>query len=237
MWLQFLTAGALAVLSMDARVAVAQSPAPAPPPQSDSSGLEQAINQRRDARLNNNGNRPQRERTDPLKRITDPANLQSPNPAIKTAAKIKADQDLAPQKIKAIKFLATVGCGCYPGVKDALLASLEDCVADVRYEAAMAFYKVAGNPCCHCEKTCCNAEVMGKLYEMAYGQDEQCCYKEASGRVRAAAEMALNACRSKVGPTTAPQGPGPTPPPVEVPGKKEVPRPSPLPRTSSRNPI
>ena len=48
------------------------------------------------------------------RRIADPANLQSDNPAIKAAAKAKAEQDLAPQKIKAIKYLATVGCAAFP---------------------------------------------------------------------------------------------------------------------------
>ncbi len=148
--------------------------------------------------------------TDPIKRIADPENLQSPNKAIRTAAEVKADQDLAPQKIKAIKYLATVGCGCYkPEVKEALLEALDDCTEAVRYEAAIAFCKAAGNPCNNCDENgCCSAVVMQKLHDIAQGQDENCCYKESSARVRAAAEMALNACRRKVGPT---QEPGTTP--------------------------
>jgi hypothetical protein len=42
---------------------------------------------------------------------------------------------------------------------------------------------------------------MAKLNELAHGQDEQGCSKEASARVRAAAENALNACRRKTAPT------------------------------------
>ncbi|MDZ4817352.1 MAG: hypothetical protein SGJ20_00090, partial [Planctomycetota bacterium] len=47
--------------------------------------------------------------------ISDPANLESPNPAVATAAGVKADEDAAAQKVKAIRYLATIGCGgCYP---------------------------------------------------------------------------------------------------------------------------
>ena len=75
-------------------------------------GIPQGVHRIRDAVVNTRGNHPNWERKPRLKRIADPANLESGNPAIEAAAKIKADQDLAPQKIKAIKFLAKVGCGC-----------------------------------------------------------------------------------------------------------------------------
>ena len=45
----------------------------------------------------------------PLKPLADAANLESQNPAIKAAAEIKAEEDLAPQKVKAIRYLATIG--------------------------------------------------------------------------------------------------------------------------------
>jgi len=202
---------------------------PAPPPTLwNFLGIPQTIDKIQDATLNRFGNNPGKERTPSLKQIADPANLNSPNPAIKTAAKIKADQDAAPQKIKAIKYLATVGCGCYPGVKDALLASLDDCTEEVRYEAAIAFCKAAGNPCKNCEKNgCCDAAVMNKLHEMAYGQDDKGCYKETSERVRAAATNALNACQ-RMHPQGAPQ------PQTTPGGKKELPQvpltPSPAPK-------
>ena len=60
----------------------------------------------------------------PLLSIADPKNLQSSNPAVAAAAGAKADEDQAAQKIKAIRYLATLGCaGCYPDVEDALLAA------------------------------------------------------------------------------------------------------------------
>ncbi len=164
--------------------------------------------------------------------------MESQNPAIKAAAKIKAEEDLAPQKIKAIKYLGTVGCGCYPGVRDSLMAALDDCTEEVRYEAAIALCQVAGNPCKNCDKSgCCNAEVMNKLNEIAYGQDAKGCYKESSSRVRAAATNALNACKRK-NPTTSMQPvpetthetpEEPKPETREMPAEPSTPGPNPTP--------
>ncbi|MGO8745131.1 MAG: hypothetical protein ACLQNE_04000 [Thermoguttaceae bacterium] len=182
--------------SLNAQTGGATAPAAAPTTLWSFLGIPQAFQRLNGSMVNRLGNNPGMESTGPLKRIADPANLQSQNPEIQAAAKIKQDQDLAPQKIKAIKYLGTVGCGCYPGVKEALVAALDDCSADVRYEAALALCHAAGNPCKQCEKNgCCNAVVMNKLQEMAYGQDDQCCPKEPSAKVRAAAQAALHACQ------------------------------------------
>ena len=94
-------------------------------------------------------------------------------------------------------------------MREALLAALDDCTEEVRYQAAIAFCEAAGNPCQNCDRNgCCNAAVMTKLEEMAHGQDEKGCFKEASSRVRAAAENALerlppknHADRADVAPT------------------------------------
>ena len=70
-----------------------------------------------------------------------------------------------------------------------MLAALDDCTEEVRYQAAIALCEAAGNLCQHCDRTgCCSASVMSKLEEMAHGQDEKGCFKETSSRVRAAAE-------------------------------------------------
>ncbi len=118
---------------------------------------------------------------------------------IGTAALIKTDADLSMQKIKAIKYLATAGCECSSQsdkVRDALLAALDDCSEEVRYEAALAFCRSAGNPCSQCNSgTCCGAEVMERLAEVANGRDSSGCWLEPSGHVRAAARRALEACR------------------------------------------
>ncbi len=174
-------------------------------------GIPQTVHRKYDGLANRKGEHPGLERKPPLKALADPANLESGNPAIKVAAEVKQQEDLKPQKIKAIKYLAQIACGCYPGVKEALLAALDDCTEEVRYEAAVAFCKAAGNPCSICNRaTCCDQTVRDKLRDMAMGTDANGCCKEPSARVRAAAAMALNACNQI--PTAAPaerkEGPG-----------------------------
>jgi hypothetical protein len=187
-------------------------------------GIPQGTQKARDARLNRRGNNPQRERVDPLKRIADPENLKSKNPAIAAAAKIKQDQDLAPQKIKAIKYLGSIACCCPTNkddVKNALLAALDDCTDEVRQAAATAICHAAGNPCAICSQcNCCAADVMNKLNEMANEQDEKGCWKEPNATVRQAAGLALEACRRVRGPEPAPQE---APPPKEEPKERRVP--------------
>ncbi len=182
-------------------------------------GIPEGFNKARDARLNRRGNNPQRERVDPLKRIADPENLKSDNPAIKTAAEAKMEADLAPQKIKAIKFLATVCCCCsaYKAeVKNALLAALSDCTEEVRYQAAVALCECSGDPCTICNRcSCCDPDIMGKLAELADGKAPNGCYLEASPRVRAAARNALRGCEEVFRPT----GERPTPAPPASPGE------------------
>jgi len=59
----------------------------------------------------------------------------------------------------------------------------------------VAFEKTSGDACKPCgEMGCCSGKVMTKLHQLAYEQDDQCCYKESSARVRAAAKSALDAC-------------------------------------------
>lgn len=151
--------------------------------------------------VNRRGNLPGLEKKPPLRNIADPANLAPDMPkAIQEAAKIKQAEDLAPQKIKAIKYLGKIGCGCYPGVKEGLMAALDDCTEDVRYEAIQAFMEAAGNVCNTCSDTCCDADVIAKLNDMATGMDENGCYKEPSARVRAAAAQAAQICEQRVPP-------------------------------------
>ncbi len=204
-----LSAGAGAILTAGALVLLEAAPARAEPGTFwNFLGIPQGTQKVRDSRLNRLGNNPQRERVPPLKRIADPANLESKNPAIAAAAKIKKDQDLAPQKIKAIKYLGSIACCCPTNkedVKNALLAALGDCTDEVRQAAATAICHAAGNPCTICnECSCCTADVMNKLNEMANEQDEQGCWKEPNPVVRQAAALALEACRRVRGPEPAP---------------------------------
>jgi len=132
----------------------------------------------------------------PLKSITDPANLQSPNPAVKSAAAVKAEEDAAPQKIKALNYLATIGCGCYPEVKPALLAALDDCTESVRFAAVSALRDAAGIRCEVCRtNSCCDQEVIARLERVATEMTDEGCYREPSARVRRVARQAIRACQ------------------------------------------
>ncbi|PAY20273.1 hypothetical protein CKO51_06385 [Rhodopirellula sp. SM50] len=162
-------------------------------------GIPQGIQKIRDVTLNRRGNFPGLERKPPLKRIGDPANLESPNPAIKAAAEIKQAEDLKAQKIKAIKFLAKMGCGCYDKegkITDALLAAMDDCTPDVRLAAMDAIETAAnGEGCSKCGSTsCCSEKVTKRLSEIAYERDDSGCYLEPNADVRAAAAKALFVC-------------------------------------------
>ncbi len=165
-------------------------------------GIPQAATSSYDATANRSGDRPERERSGPLKRIVDPTNLNSDDLILQKSAEMKRSEDLAPQKIKAVKYVASVGCGCNRGADSVLVAALDDCTEAVRYEAAQAIAANASKKCGKCEQQCCCTDkVMKKLAELAYHRDERGCWKESSPRVRAAAECALLACCPTCGPT------------------------------------
>jgi hypothetical protein len=148
----------------------------------------------------------------PVLPLTDPANLSDSAPAsVQKAAEIKAQEDQAAQKIAALRYLATIGCGgCYPSVEDAFLASLEDCTEEVRYEAVKAIRDTTTRNCQFCNKAgCCSEKIQKKLREMAMETDDSGCPKEPSDRVRRQARMALAEC--------GPPAPVPTPEPEPVP--------------------
>jgi hypothetical protein len=194
-------------------------------------GIPQGFQRIGDARLNRNGNFPGLERKPPLKPIAHPDNLLSNNPAIKKAAEIKMQEDLAKQKIKAIKYLAELGCDkCYGGVKEAMLAALDDCTEQVRYEAAKALGEAAVQHCDVCSRQCCcDEELTKKLAQVVYELDDKGCPIEPSERVREAAREALKACCPNVGPpgyapeVINPETPPETPPELPPETPPEVP--------------
>lgn len=181
-------------------------------------GIPAAGARLRDATLNRSGNFPGLEKKPPLLRIADPANLAEGKPeVVKTAAKIKQDQDMKKQKLKAIKFLAEVGCGCYnkdDQVSKALLEALGDCDPDVKLAAIEAISANAAgcNKCSTgCEITCCSPDIVKKLEEMAVGIDDKGCPKEPDSQIRAAAMRALKQC-----------GCAPEKQPEEIPAPPEI---------------
>lgn len=162
-------------------------------------GIPQGMQKIRDVSVNRRGNFPGLERKPPLKRIGDPANLESDNPAIKAAAEIKQAEDMKEQKVKAIKYLASIGCGCYDKdgkITDALLAATDDCTPDVRMAAIEAIEEAAnGEQCQRCGSTsCCSEKVTKRLSEIAYERDDDGCFLEPDAEIREAAARVLRVC-------------------------------------------
>jgi hypothetical protein len=195
-----LSAGLLFVLLVEPAAAQNEASARAPSPTLwRFLGIPQAMSHARTHVFNRRGNTPRLEKKPPLKNLADPANLESDVPAIRAAAEIKQAEDLKPQKIKAIKFLAEIGCGCYDKdekVTKALLAALEDCTEEVRLATIEAIADAAAGECCaQCsQRSCCNEKITDQLAKMAYELDENGCYVEPSERVRQAAMEALCVC-------------------------------------------
>lgn len=150
----------------------------------------------------------------PVLPLSDPANLQpTAPPAVQAAAEIKAEEDAAPQKIMAIRYLATLGCGgCYEKVEDALLEGLSDCTEEVRYEAVKALQCQPQSPCKFCNTaSCCSAKVRRRLLELTT------CEKEPSERIRRNARLTLACCGTVPLPAEEVPREGPPPPAAVLP--------------------
>jgi len=133
----------------------------------------------------------------PMLALSDPANLgPDASPAVQAAAKAKAAEDEVPQKAKAVRYLASLGCGkCHPDTEEALLAALEDCHEEIRYEAVRGLRGVVGSKCGGCRQgSCCTPELLKKLYEIAYSTDMHGCFLEPSSRVRRNARLVIQGC-------------------------------------------
>lgn len=185
-------------------------------------GIPQGVKKVQGALTNRRGNLPRLEPKDAIKALNDPRNLFSDNKAIKKAAELKIQEDLKPQKIKALKYLTSIGCGCYDKggeVTAALIAAAEDCTEDVRLTVMQEIKAAAANKCCNnCGQVCCCSEKMlKKLAEVAYERDDEGCYKEPSARVRQAAAEALRTCV----PNSEPPCIAPEEPKVEEPKKDD----------------
>jgi hypothetical protein len=191
-------------------------------------GIPQAMRYVRLQTLNRNGKFPGLEPKPPLRAIADPSHLpppagtsagagpsatasvsfrsvqeaegEAPPPkkAIEVAAEIKKAEDEARQKIKALRYLAKVGCGCRPGVAEALMDAIDpkaECTEEVRYVAAQAISETIGNQCETCNtNSCCTPELMEKMAESAFLRDERGCWREPSEKVREALQEALQQC-------------------------------------------
>lgn len=168
----------------------------------------------------------------PVLPVTDPANLKPDAPAVaQAAAQAQADENAAPQKIKAIQALARIGCSRgRPKVEEGFLAALDDPTESVRFAAVAALRDLGGSPCETCKSNaCCTPAIYKKLDRLAHRMNDRGCYEEPSARVRRVAALALENCGAPP--------PQPAPPaPIEGPKKPEQPPkpnvegpPSPLP--------
>ena len=187
--------------------AVGQAPpVPAPTPTIWSFlGIPQGCKKIHGVLFNRRGNLPGLEKKPPLKPIAAEEFLQSEWPVLKEAAEVKQAEDLAPQKIKAIKYLTKIGCGCYDKedkITKALEAAMGDCTEKVRLATVEAIAEAADGECCSsCGKVCCcNETILKKLAELAYERDDTGCHLEPSSKVREAAAAALVICCPSEGP-------------------------------------
>ncbi|MHB0955525.1 MAG: hypothetical protein ACYC6N_20030 [Pirellulaceae bacterium] len=173
-------------------------------------GIPQAYHHVHGALANRTGQHPGLEKKPSLKGLAHPANLASEVPVLKKAAEVKQAEDLKKQKIKAIRYLTEIGCGCYDtdgSITEALLAASDDCTEEVRLATVQAIAQAASGVCCsNCGQTCCcNKKVLLRLAEMAYERDDTGCFKEPSSRVREAAATALQICCPGTGPVVIEQ--------------------------------
>lgn len=191
-------------------------------------GIPQGIRTVRGALTNRRGNHPRMEPHPARKALNDPANLaEGMPPVIQEAAKVKMAEDLKPQKIKAIKYLARIGCGCYDldgNITKALVEAASDCTEEVRLATVEAIAEAAAAQCCaQCGQTCCCKQpILEQLAKMAYQRDDHGCYVEPSQRVRQAAARALMICCPSTGPVPLETIEAPTPV-EEVPNGELIP--------------
>lgn len=160
--------------------------------------LRARLNAKKDAKINADGCTPEEERIPLLKRIADKSNRESEIEVIKVAAKIKHEEEMCQQKVKAVKYLGTIGCCCYDKdgqVAKALLEALNDCLPPVRLAAVQA---IGG---CVCGKayarSCCNEDIAERLHEMAYGNNDNGCPVEPEPLIRQWAAYVAQQCPKK----------------------------------------
>ena len=155
-------------------------------------------NAKKDAAINADGCSPQCERIPLLKRIADKENLASDIPVIKAAAKIKHEEEMCQQKVKAVRYLGTIGCCCYDKdgeVSKALLDALNDCLPAVRLAAVQA---IGGCVCGEQRpRTCCTEEIAERLAAMAWETDDKGCLIEPELRIREWAAYVSQYCPKK----------------------------------------
>lgn len=248
--LVFAATAALTCLCGCATTPIAPPPEPPPPKHGTLWGFLgipqccQRLKTRTAQLLNRSGRFPGLEPVPPPLLLADPANEKSKSPGVAAAAELKKQEDDAQQSVKAIRYLAEFGCGCYDReeggkISKALVDALDVCNEPIRFEAASTLARLsAGEACQHCaQKRCCNPKIIARLTQLAYDQDEMGCWKEPSARVRRKAIIALTGCplaQPEAAPENIPPGektpPPPTPPATTPPPAPPLAPPTPADR-------
>jgi len=131
-----------------------------------------------------------------IESILDAGNNPDASPSAAIAADAKKQEDQAQQTIITSKYLARLGCCCYPDIDDALSANLTDCNELVVYETLKAM-RVAADPhntdCCKCN-ACCGPKTQAQIRKLAYETDDKGCFLAPSARVRRQARLLLMLC-------------------------------------------
>jgi hypothetical protein len=203
--------GAVALLAVFTLSSTGRGQVPPPPPVPQPTlwsflGIPQGCKKLHGALINRHGKHPKLEKKLPRKALNDPSFLQPDAPAVlKKAAEVKIAEDLAPQKIKAVRYLTKIGCGCYDvdkSLTQALQEAMGDCTERVRLATIEAIADAAeGGNCANCGQVCCcNEDILKTLARIAFERDEFGCFEEPSERVRNAARQALEICCPGTGP-------------------------------------
>jgi hypothetical protein len=167
--------------------------------------------------------------------------------AMALANQLKKEEKKVPLKVRAIKYLGTLDCQCYPEIVDALLASLDDCSEKVRYAALEALHHKCGDkgcclhlhkhkeqancgscgtcdtctngncPPCDCAGCACQKKVIERLNQLLLARDEFGCLKEKSQRVRSLATLMIEECLVRHQPHPGVMAPEPAAKPDAVP--------------------
>ena len=142
--------------------------------------------------------------------LGDPSCLDSPAPAVATAAAIQQAEAAAPGKVKALAYLATLNSCKNPPVEEAFLAAMEDPSDSVRIAAVQGIIDInvrcggcrsCGNGC----GGCCTPAIQSKLHKLAFGTDEMGCWCESNPKVRRLARIGFCNCNSTGEPISQPR--------------------------------
>jgi hypothetical protein len=129
--------------------------------------------------------------------VGDPCCLESPSPAVATAAAIQQAEAATPAKVNALGFLSTLDMCRNPQVEEAFLAAMDDPSENVRLAAIQGVINATENcgASCNSCQGCCTPAIQQRLQRMAYDLDEKGCVCEPSPKVRRLARIAACRCQ------------------------------------------